>query len=97
MPQGRTTENRHQTAHVQSVLPCSGGHIGSRQHEWIRTGHGSQIRARQKRVDTYGVDEDLDDVVKGLQGGDKFVAFTDPGDGQPVWFRVDAIRYLYAD
>jgi hypothetical protein len=47
--------------------------------------------------DTYRVQEDLDDVIRGLQGGDKFAAFTDPGDGQPVWFRVDAIRYLYAD
>jgi hypothetical protein len=47
--------------------------------------------------DTYLVNENLDQVVKAINGGDRFVAFTDPGDGESVWFRVDAIRYLYAN
>jgi hypothetical protein len=47
--------------------------------------------------DTYLVNEDIDAVVKAVNGGDRFVAFTDPGDGENVWFRVDAIRYLYSN
>jgi hypothetical protein len=47
--------------------------------------------------DTYLVNEGIDEVVKAVQGNDRFVAFTDPGDGEHVWFRVDSIRYLYAN
>ena len=47
--------------------------------------------------DTYLVNEDVGHVVEALNGAERFVAFTDPGDGDNVWFRVDAIRYLYAD
>ena len=45
--------------------------------------------------DSYTVEEELDVVVQALNGGDRFVAFTDPGDNAPVWFRVDAIRFVY--
>jgi hypothetical protein len=47
--------------------------------------------------DTYLVNEDVDHVVRALNGSERFVAFSDPGDGEKVWFRIDAIRYLYAD
>ncbi|WP_354697501.1 hypothetical protein DSM112329_03132 [Paraconexibacter sp. AEG42_29] len=47
--------------------------------------------------DTYVVNEDIDTVVQSLTSDARFVRFTDPGDGEPVWFRADAIRYFYAN
>jgi hypothetical protein len=45
--------------------------------------------------DCYTVEEELEVVVQALNGDDRFVCFTDPGDNAPVWFRVDAVRYAY--
>jgi hypothetical protein len=47
--------------------------------------------------DTYRIEEDIDAVSQSLNGPERFVPFTDPGDGAAVWFRVEAIRYFYAD
>jgi hypothetical protein len=47
--------------------------------------------------DTYRVEEDIEVVSQALNGPERFVPLTDPGDGQSVWFRVEGIRYFYAD
>jgi hypothetical protein len=45
--------------------------------------------------DTYQVIEDPDVVVNAMNQGARIVELHDPGDGESVWFRCDAIRYFY--